>query len=103
MLFQPEADLMAPLVELNKTVNIQVQSEGDMWISPVGLNMLFQPEADLMAPPAELNKIELYTLCQLVGDLTIRPAGLLSHVVNIPVVICEKTKSKNVQKALKKE
>ena len=52
--------------------------------------MLFQPEADLMAPPAKLNKIELYTLCQLVGDLMTRPAGLLSPVVNIPVVICGK-------------
>ena len=58
--------MMAPPVELNKTVNIQGQSEGVSILHPLGLDMLFQPEADLMAPPAELNKIELYTLCQLV-------------------------------------
>ena len=54
--------------------------------------MLFQSEADLMAHPVELNKIELYTLCQLVGDLMTQPAGLLSPVVNIPIVIFEKKK-----------
>ena len=78
---------MAPPAELNKTVNIQGQSEGGSITYPFGLDMLFQSEADLMAPPAELNKIELYTLCQLVGDLMTRPAGLLSPVVNIPIVI----------------
>ena len=77
MLFQPEADLMAPPAELNKTVkiqgqsegasilhpfgldktiNIQGQSEGASILHPFGLDILFQPEADLMAPPAKLNK-----------------------------------------------
>ena len=87
MLFQPEADLMAHPAELNKTVNIQGQSEGASILHPFGLDMLVQPEADLMALPAELKKIELYTLCQLVGDLMTRSAGLLSPVVNIPIVI----------------
>ena len=90
MLFQPEADLMAPPVELNKIVNIQGQSKGASILHPFGLDMLFQSEADLMAPPAKLNKIELYNLCQLVGDLMTRPAGLISPVVNIPVVILKK-------------
>ena len=41
MVFHPEADLMAPLVELNKTVNIQGQSEGASILHPFGLDMLF--------------------------------------------------------------
>ena len=41
---------------LNKTVHIQGQSEGASILHPFGLDMLFQPEADLMALPAKLNK-----------------------------------------------